>query len=153
MECGKFFSKVNIKKGQWISPKNILGAVNKVRSMNGTAEVWLCERGSQFGYDRLMIDFSSVDELRTAFDRVFLDCTHSTQTQRPNGRTGGDRAMAEKYLLSSPVFGYDGVFAEVHPDPSIALSDADCQLELDRVPELLLRYDTILTATGNQVHG
>lgn len=143
VECGRLFRKVNIKKGQWLGPDNIIEAVDKVRSLNSRAEVWLCERGTQFGYDRLIVDFRTVDSLAKAFDKVILDCTHSTQLTTSNGRTGGNRDLAERYLLSSSIFGYSGVFAEVHHDPTNALSDPDCQITLSRVAALLRRYDSI----------
>lgn len=143
VECAKHFRRINIKKGQWVSPANILLAAEKIRNVNPEAEVWLCERGTQFGYERLIVDFKDVELFTTVFDRVFLDCTHSTQFITPDGRTSGDRKLAEKYLLSSPIFGYTGVFAEVHPRPAEALSDADCQITLDRLPELIARHDAI----------
>ena len=137
VECGRHFSKVNIKKGQWLSPDNILGAVDKVKRHNSSVQVWLCERGSQFGYEQLVIDFRSVPRFRAVFDRVLLDCTHSTQYTKPNGRNGGDRNLAEKYMIAAPIFGYDGVFAEVHPCPPEAVSDGECQIYLDRIAHLI----------------
>lgn len=147
VECGKHFQKVNIKKGQWLGPDNMIGAIGKVRSLNPRAEVWLCERGTQFGYDRLIVDFRTVDHFASAFDKVILDCTHSTQCSAPNGRTGGNRELAEKYLLCASIFGYSGVFAEVHPEPINALSDADCQIELARVASLIKRHDAIVASS------
>jgi 2-dehydro-3-deoxyphosphooctonate aldolase (KDO 8-P synthase) len=148
VECGKYFDRINIKKGQWVSPENIVGAVDKVRSANPNAQVWLSERGTQFGYDRLIVDFRTVDDLALVFDKVILDCTHSTQCMRNGGRTGGERGLAEKYLLSASIFGYTGVFAEVHPDPSQAISDGDCQLELAALASLVKRYDAVAAAAN-----
>ena len=141
IECAKHFGRINVKKGQWVSPTNILGAADKIRSVNPHAEVWLCERGTQLGYERLIVDFRDVDMFARVFDRVILDCTHSAQLVTPEGRISGDRKLAERYLVSSPIFGYSGVFAEVHPAPSEALSDADCQIPLNRLPALIAGHD------------
>lgn len=143
VECGRIFNKVNIKKGQWISPDNILAAAEKVKSANEHAEVWLTERGTQFGYERLIVDFRTVDDFKQYFHKVVLDCTHSTQFTRPNGRTSGDRKLAGRYLMSASLFGYTGVFAEVHPSPSESLSDGDSQILLDDLASLLGRHDAI----------
>ncbi len=63
-----------------------------------------------------MVDFGAVEEMRDYGDRVIMDCTHSTQ-RRKGDFTGGDRGLAMKYALAAPIFGYNGVFAEVHPNP------------------------------------
>ncbi|MCC6931819.1 MAG: 3-deoxy-8-phosphooctulonate synthase [Deltaproteobacteria bacterium] len=127
---------VNIKKGQWLGPVQTCQAADKIRNVNPHAQVWLTERGSFFGYDRLVIDFSLVETFKSVFDQVILDCTHATQ--KLNGATsGGDSELAKKYFLSAPVFGYQGIFAEVHPCPPKALSDADSQIPLDEVSALI----------------
>lgn len=153
VECGKHFNKVNIKKGQWLSPENILGAAEKVRSANEHAKVWLCERGTQFGYDRLIVDFRTTELFSKVFDRVILDCTHSTQCMGGDGVMSGDRQLAEKYLLCSSIFGYSGVFAEVHPNPEVAISDSKCQIDLGHLPSLLRRFDGIVAGGHAAVLG
>jgi 2-dehydro-3-deoxyphosphooctonate aldolase (KDO 8-P synthase) len=75
-------------------------------------------------------------------DRVILDCTHSTQHKKGDF-TGGDRELAARYMLAAPVFGYTGIFAEIHPDPPVAYSDADCQIYLRNWPKLLHKFDKI----------
>lgn len=140
VECGKHFNIVNIKKGQWIAPESTKHFVGKVRKENPNAEVWLTERGTQFGYGQLITDFGAAKELRDYFSTVILDCTHSTQRKKGDF-TGGDRGLAERYLLASLSFQYNGIFAEVHPDPPTAASDADCQIYLNRLPKLLTLYD------------
>lgn len=153
VECGKHFDYINIKKGQWIAPENITGAFEKVRLFNPNAKVWLCERGTQFGYEKLIVDFGSVPIFSNVFDKVILDCTHSTQRISATGLTSGDRLMAEKYLLSASIFGYDGVFAEVHSEPEKALSDADCQIHLARINRLVDLHESIskLSVKPNQL--
>ena len=150
VECGRHFDRVNIKKGQWISPSNISCAVGKVRSVNPNVEVWLSDRGTQLGYDHLVVDFRAVDELSKVFDKVILDSTHATQCAR-DGHTGGQRRLAERYLLSAPIFGYAGVFAEVHPNPACAISDAECQIELNRLSALIAQHDSIAAAFASYV--
>lgn len=134
---------VNIKKGQWLGPVQTCQAADKVRSANPQAQVWLTERGSSFGYDRLVVDFSTVEDFREVFDQVILDCTHATQ--KTNGTvSGGDSQLAKKYFLAAPIFGYQGIFAETHPDPSKALSDADSQVPLTEMPGLVAKLQQII---------
>jgi len=137
VECAKHFNVVNIKKGQWMSPQNMAKGVDKIKNTNPNCEAWVTERGTQFGYGQLIVDFAAVDVLNKVYDKVILDCTHSTQRLKPNGRTGGSGEMAVKYFKVSDTFGYDGVFAECHPNPPMAYSDADCQIQLDDMVNLL----------------
>jgi 2-dehydro-3-deoxyphosphooctonate aldolase (KDO 8-P synthase) len=146
IECGKHFSKVNIKKGQWINPDSTKQFVGKVKNLNPDCEVWITERGTFFGYNQLVVDFNAVETMLPYYDRVILDCTHSTQRKKGDF-TGGNRELAEKYLLTASMFGYTGVFAECHPEPPTALSDGDCQLYLDRIPQLLEKFERIQQAT------
>ena len=86
-------------------------AVTKIKEVDPNCEVWVTERGSNFGYDRLIVDFRGVDVMKEFADKVILDCTHSTQ--KPKGETtGGDRELAKKYALAAKIFEYDGVFIE-----------------------------------------
>lgn len=141
-ECGRHFGIVHVKKGQWISPEATKHFAGKIRSARGNAEVWITERGTYHGYEQLLVDFSAVEEMSSHCERVFLDCTHSTQ-KRKGDFTGGDRELAAKYLLAAPIFGYTGIFAEVHPNPPTAVSDADCQIYLKDWARLLCKYDKI----------
>ena len=77
------------------------------------------------------------------FDEVIFDVTHSTQRLKENGRTGGDRSLAKKYLHSSGIFGYTGLFAECHPNPKYAYSDGDCQIPLKEVEDCINKLDNI----------
>lgn len=142
VECGKHFNMVNIKKGQWITPDSTKHLINKVRKENPNAEVWLTERGTMFGYGQLIVDFGAAEELRDYFSNVILDCTHSTQRKKGD-YTGGNRTLAEQYLIASLAFKYNGIFAEVHQDPPTAYSDADCQIYLSRLPKLISLYDDL----------
>ena len=147
VEAGKHFNLVNVKKGQWISPTQALHFLDKVRSENPQAEVWITERGTFFGYDRLTVDFSTVDLFRKHYSKVVLDCTHSTQ-QAQGSFTGGDRELAKRFMLTATTYRYNGIFAEVHPNPAHALSDADSQIQLSQVKELLKAFDAVQKITA-----
>ena len=139
VECAKHFSAVNIKKGQWLGPHNLINSVDKIKETNERCEAWISDRGSNFGYHELFVNFSIVDELKQYYDRVILDCTHSIQRSRAVYGSQGDRTLAERYFLAADIFGYDGVFAEVHPNPSMSVSDGDCALNLESLNVLLHR--------------
>lgn len=143
VECARHFSKINVKKGQWLGPTNLVKSVDKIKETNPNCEAWICDRGSNFGYHDLFVNFGIVDELKQYYDKVILDCTHSIQRSRAVYGTQGDRNLAERYFVAADVFGYDGVFAEVHPNPPEATSDADCQLYLDRLEMLVKMADSV----------
>tara|TARA_R110002153_G_scaffold50672_5_gene142504 strand:+ start:616 stop:1362 length:747 start_codon:yes stop_codon:yes gene_type:complete len=130
VECAKNFNVINIKKGQWLSADAMKHAVAKIKEVDPNCEVWITERGSNFGYDRLIVDFRGVDVMKEFADKVILDCTHSTQ-MAGEGITGGSRKLAKQYAQAAKIFEYDGVFIETHPDPSNAISDSESQVELD----------------------
>jgi|TARA_B100000780_G_scaffold160357_1_gene112075 2-dehydro-3-deoxyphosphooctonate aldolase (KDO 8-P synthase) len=130
VECARHFDVINIKKGQWLSAESMKHAVNKIKEVDPNCKVWITERGSQFGYDRLIVDFRGVDVMKEFADKVILDCTHSTQITG-DGITGGSRKLAKQYAQAARIFEYDGVFIETHPNPDNAISDSDSQVELD----------------------
>ncbi len=142
-ECAKNFEIVNVKKGQWLGPNNVVESVDKIKDISPSTEAWICERGSSFGYDKLIVDLTIVDELKEHYDRVILDCTHSTQRSRKIYGTQGDRKLAERYLLSASIFNYDGVFAETHPRPKESASDGDCQIMLNGLQDLIEKSESI----------
>tara|TARA_R110000824_G_scaffold153082_8_gene324595 strand:- start:190 stop:933 length:744 start_codon:yes stop_codon:yes gene_type:complete len=137
VESARLFDKVNIKKGQWMSPQNMVKGIDKLKSTNSDCEVWVCERGTALGYSQLIVDFASVDLLKDHFDKVILDCTHSTQLTKPTGRIGGNPKLAARYYKAADIFEYDGVFVEAHPTPSLSYSDADSVLPLTTMKKLL----------------
>lgn len=137
VESARHFDKVNIKKGQWMTPENMVKGIDKLKTINNNCSVWLTERGTSFGYSQFIIDFSSVDLFKEYFDEVILDCTHSTHFIKPNGRIGGNPILATRYLKSAPIFGYTGVFAETHPNPQQAYSDGDSNIPLEEMVNLL----------------
>lgn len=132
-EAGRTGLTVNVKKGQFMAPADMSGAVEKLRGA-GCTEVWLTERGSFFGYHDLVVDMRSLTDMRQLSDRVILDITHSLQ--RPGslgGSSGGRPGIALNLARAGAAWGLDGIFLEAHPDPSSALCDAACMLPLDRV--------------------
>jgi len=139
VECARHFNKMNIKKGQWLGPNNLIKSVDKVKETNPDCEAWICDRGSNFGYHDLFVNFGIVDELKEHYDKVILDCTHAIQRSRAVYGTQGDRNLAERYFVAADLFNYDGVFAETHPSPPDAVSDGDCQLYLSDLGDLVRR--------------
>lgn len=127
---------VNIKKAQFLSGRDMVYPVEKVRESGG--EVWLTERGNSFGYNNLVVDFRNIADMLELVPTVIMDCTHSVQ--RPsagNGKTIGDRRFVPSMALAAKAFGATGYFFEVHPDPDRGLSDAANMLELDKLEDLI----------------
>lgn len=123
---------VNIKKAQFLSGQDMRYPVEKA-VQSGAAEVWLTERGNSFGYNNLVVDFRNIPEMLRFTPTVIMDCTHSVQ--RPgagDGFTGGDRQFIPAMALAAKAFGATGYFFEIHPDPSVALSDGTNMLPLDQ---------------------
>jgi 2-dehydro-3-deoxyphosphooctonate aldolase (KDO 8-P synthase) len=128
---------VIVKKGQFVAPEDMRHAVAKIEGVKGHGPVFLCERGSMFGYGNLVVDFRSLPILRR-YAPVIFDGTHSVQ--RPAGlgnASGGDREMIPYLVRAAAAVGIDGLFLETHEDPSKALSDGPTQLPLDELPALL----------------
>ena len=134
-ETGKI---VNIKKGQWMTPEDMFGAVEKVRE-SGAPSVTVTERGTFFGYGDLIIDMRSFQRIRTACGvPVIFDGTHSVQRPgRASGSSGGDPEFLPALVRASVAAGCDGLFLEVHPDPGSAPSDGATMLPLDQLKPLL----------------
>jgi len=78
-----------------------------------------------------------VDELKTVYDKVILDCTHSTQRSRKVYGSQGDPSLAERHVVGSVVYNYDGMFVETHPDPQNSPSDGECMIHLDDIGSVL----------------
>ena len=140
---------VNVKKGQFMAPwdmKNVLAKLNAA----GCANVLLCERGTFFGYGRLVNDMRALPEMRSLGAPVVFDATHSVQ--EPGGlgaATGGNRAMVEPLARAAAAIGVDGLFFEVHPDPDHAPSDGPNMLRLDDFRGVLDRVLAVRKAVEN----
>src|SRR6266516_4744569 len=133
--AGKAGRPVNIKKGQWMAPEEMRGAVEKVRA-GGAPEVAVTERGTFFGYGDLVVDMRSFTRLKTACKApVIFDATHSVQQpgQGEGGASGGERAFIPPLLYAAAAAGVDGCFRQTHPDPTRAPSDGPKMLPLDQL--------------------
>jgi 2-dehydro-3-deoxyphosphooctonate aldolase (KDO 8-P synthase) len=126
---------VNVKKPQFVAPEDVVHAVRKCEEA-GNPNVLLTERGSTFGYGRLVNDMQCIPIMHALGCPVIFDATHSVQ--RPGGSTtGGAREMIVPLARAAVAAGCDGVFLETHPDPDRALSDGPNMIPLARVPEFL----------------
>lgn len=128
---------VNVKKGQFMAPWDMQGAINKCQEV-GCSKVLLTERGSSFGYGNLIVDMTSLVEMRKLGYPVIFDATHSVQKpSSQQGITGGNREMVAHLMRAALAVGVDGLFLEVHPDPDNAISDAANQVHLSQVENML----------------
>src|SRR3954470_9562225 len=135
--CGRTGKTVNVKKGQFMSPQEMGNAVEKVRSA-GNDRVMLTERGTFFGYNRLVNDFTGLAVMKGFGVPVVFDVTHSTQQPAGQGTSSGGNPQYSPMLARAAVAaGVDGLFLECHPDPRHAKSDAATMLGLDEVEPLL----------------
>jgi 2-dehydro-3-deoxyphosphooctonate aldolase (KDO 8-P synthase) len=133
---------INVKKGQFMAPWDMKGAIEKIEQVAPNAakngQVWLTERGSSFGYGRLVVDMTSLVEMRHFGCPVIFDATHSVQQpSSQNGITGGNREMVPALMRAAVAVGIDGLFIETHPDPDHAISDAANQVKLSDMRALL----------------
>ncbi len=128
---------VNVKKGQFMAPWDMKNVVTKL-SESGNENILLCERGTSFGYNNLIVDMTGLVEMRRFGFPVVFDATHSVQ--KPGGMgtsTGGNREMIPYLMRAALSVGVDAIFAEVHPDPDNAISDGPNQLYLSSFKQLL----------------
>jgi 2-dehydro-3-deoxyphosphooctonate aldolase (KDO 8-P synthase) len=140
---------LNIKKGQWMAPEDLAGAVEKARAA-GAAVVAVTERGTFFGYGDLVVDMRAFRRLRTATGCVTIfDGTHSVQRPgRRDGASGGDPEFTPALVRAAVAAGADALFLEVHPEPERAPSDGANMLRLDRLHALLRDALAIRFALG-----
>jgi 2-dehydro-3-deoxyphosphooctonate aldolase (KDO 8-P synthase) len=127
---------INIKKPQFLAPQEVRHIINKCREA-GNDRVILCERGTSFGYNNLVVDMLGMDLMKSMAPVVF-DATHALQ--RPGGRAdsaGGRREQATVLARSGMAVGIAGLFVEAHPDPDKALCDGPCALPLDALEPYL----------------
>jgi 2-dehydro-3-deoxyphosphooctonate aldolase (KDO 8-P synthase) len=143
---------VNIKKGQFMAPWDMGGAISKIEQVCPAAvangNVWLTERGSSFGYGRLVVDMTSLVEMKRFGCPVIFDATHSVQQPSSlQGVTGGNRQMVSPLVRAAVAVGVDGLFIETHPNPDEAISDAANQVRLsdmDRLIEQVMAIEKVV---------
>lgn len=139
LAAGKTGKGVNIKKGQFLSPEAMKFAAEKVQS-TGNSKIWLTERGTTFGYGNLVVDITGIPIMKKTGFHVVIDATHAVQVpNQTSGVTGGNAEMIETIALAAIAAGADGLFVEVHPEPSKALSDSQSQLQLELIEPLLTK--------------
>jgi len=140
---------VNVKKGQFLAPSDMKHVLGKLEAA-GCRNVLLCERGTFFGYGRLVNDMRSIPEMQALGAPVVFDATHSVQEPGgPGGVTGGNRRMVEPLARAAVAVGVDGLFFETHPQPETSPSDAANMVPLDEMPGLVARLVAIRQTVEN----
>ena len=136
--AGQTGRAVNIKKGQWMAPEDMCGAVGKAQQA-GASKVAVTERGTFFGYGDLIVDMRSFQRMRDATGcPVVFDGTHSVQQPgRADGASGGTPEFIPTLVRAAAAAGIDGLFLETHPHPETAPSDSTNMLPLDRLRGLM----------------
>jgi 2-dehydro-3-deoxyphosphooctonate aldolase (KDO 8-P synthase) len=133
---------INIKKPQFLAPHEMRHIITKFKDA-GNENIMLCERGSSFGYNNLVVDMLGMDDMKIQAPVIF-DATHALQ--RPGGRTdsaGGRRAQAFQLARSGMALGIAGLFLEAHPNPDEAKCDGPCALPLDKLEPYLAQMKAV----------
>jgi 2-dehydro-3-deoxyphosphooctonate aldolase (KDO 8-P synthase) len=154
--CAQSGKPVNFKKGQFLSPHEMLNVIEKARvaakEVNLPDQFMVCERGASFGYNNLVSDMRSLAILREANAPVVFDATHSVQLPGGQGTaSGGQREFVPVLARAAVAVGISGLFMETHPDPSKALSDGPNAVPLHRMKELLeslVGIDSVVKSSG-----
>jgi len=129
---------VNIKKGQFLSPHEMRHVVDKAAAVNADAQVLVCERGTSFGYNNLVVDMRGLEILKATGRPVVFDATHSVQLPgAAGGQSGGQREFVPVLAKAAVAVGVDGLFMETHPRPDEAWSDGPNAWPLADMPKLL----------------
>lgn len=155
--CAQSGKPINFKKGQFLSPHEMLNVIEKARAaaaeMNLADQFMVCERGASFGYNNLVSDMRSLAILRESHAPVVFDATHSVQLPGGQGSSsGGQREFVPVLARAAVAVGISGLFMETHPDPAKALSDGPNAVPLNRMKELLeslLALDNVVKSTGS----
>ena len=139
---------VNIKKGQFLAPWDMKGIMSKTKDAK---EVWITERGTSFGYNTLIVDFTGIQYLIDNFpnNRIILDATHSVQKPGGNGQTsGGNREYVPRLAYAAAATGVRTFFLEVHDDPANAPSDGPNSLKLEDFEKVVKQLSRIMEITN-----
>ena len=128
---------VNIKKGQFLSPKEMINVVIKAKS-TGNKDIYVCERGVSFGYNNLVSDMRSLEILKETGCPVIFDASHSVQQPGAlNDQSGGESEFIPVLARAATAVGIYGIFIETHPEPEKALSDGKNSLNINNMKDLL----------------
>ena len=139
---------VNIKKAQFLAAWDMKNCLEKVRQ-SGNNNVMLCERGTSFGYNTLVVDMTGLRVMKDMGVPVIFDATHSVQKPGGNGTsTGGNREYVEYLAKAAIAVGVDGLFMETHPDPDSAKSDGPNMVPLNEMKEMLMKLQRVYTAVN-----
>lgn len=141
---------INVKKAQFLAPWDMRNVVKKLESA-GNNNIMLCERGTTFGYNQLIVDMTGIVEMKKFGYPVIFDATHSVQ--KPGGKgdcTGGNREFVEPLAKAAIAAGADGLFFEVHPDPDNAKSDGPNMLRLQDFESVLGRVLKVYEAVKQE---
>src|SRR3989338_8249829 len=137
IEAAKTGKVLNIKKGQFLAPDDVVNIVKKAYAV-GNENILITERGSTFGYHNLVVDMRSFDIIHKSGIPVIFDSTHSVQLPGGAGdKSSGQREFVPSLLRAAVAAGCDGIFMETHPDPDKALSDGPNMIPLHQVEDLL----------------
>lgn len=152
--CARSGRPVNVKKGQFVAPRDMVNVVEKVRA-SGSEDLLLTERGTSFGYNNLVVDFRGLPIMRAFGYPVVFDATHSVQLPGGQGdRSGGERQYVQALARAAVAVGVDALFMEIHEDPDRTLedgrplSDGPNMLRLDELPRLLDELRAIAAGPG-----
>lgn len=138
---------VQVKKGQWASSETMLEVARYLTQECGNPKVVLVERGTNFGYNNLVVDFRNLVEMRKLGHVVVFDATHSVQLPGAGeGKSSGLREMVIPLIKAAMAVGVDGVFMEVHENPQNALSDADTQVSMETADVIIKNILQLQTA-------
>lgn len=146
--AAKTGKKINVKKAQFLAPWDMKNVINKLKEA-GCSDIMVCERGSCFGYNNLVVDMTGIIEMKKLGVPVVFDATHSVQ--KPGGKgnaTGGNREYVEYLAKAAITCGADHLFMEVHPDPDNAKSDGPNMVKLDDLEEMLKRIIKVYNAVN-----
>lgn len=139
---------IHIKKGQFMAPWDMKSVCEKV-SNAGNEKILLCERGTSFGYNRLINDMTGLIEMRRLGYPVIMDITHSTQRPAAQGdSSGGQREFSLPLGKAALAIGVDGIFMETHPDPDKALCDGPTSIQLSDVTTHLKEFQKVWATHG-----
>ena len=142
---------INIKKAQFLAPWDMKNCLEKVRQ-SGNDNVMLCERGTSFGYNTLVVDMTGLRVMKDFGVPVIFDATHSVQKPGGNGTsTGGNREYVEYLAKAAVAVGVDGLFMETHPDPDHAKSDGPNMVPLNEMETLLKKLILVYNAVHTEI--
>jgi 2-dehydro-3-deoxyphosphooctonate aldolase (KDO 8-P synthase) len=140
--AGKSGKVVNVKKGQFLAPDDMKYVVEKIES-TGNKKILLTERGTLFGYHNLVVDMRSLVIMKQYGFPVVMDATHSVQIPAEKGVSGGEPQFIKPLAKAAAAVGIDALFLEVHPNPKEAFSDAQSQLQIEELEDLLIEIKEI----------